>query len=278
MMKHLLSTVAVVAMTVAASAADLPRRAPPPYIPPPPPPMWTGPFVGVHLGFGWGDPSNDPDDKVLISGPSFNNNYAGVAIGSRDKGSLTGGAQLGYNLQLTPTFLVGVVADFTWLGRDYSAFATTTSAPNGFGWTETATYTSSLNHDWLGTARLRAGVTFDNLLLYATGGLAFGDIDSRSSSLTTTLVPGNAPTVAATGAGGSSGVEFGWTIGAGLEYRLSPSWSLFAEYLYYSLSSRYTVNVTPGLNVAALPTSYRVKADADGHLVKFGINYAFWTY
>lgn len=277
MKKHLLSTVAMLAMTAAATAADLPRRDPPPYIPPPPPPMWTGPFVGVHLGFGWGDPSNDPDDKVLISG--FGNNYGAVAIGSRDKGSLTGGAQLGYNLQLTPTFLVGVVADFTWLGRDYAASGITSSPVIGTNWTETATFTSSLKHDWLGTARVRAGVTFDNLLLYATGGLAFGEVDSRSSSRTTYSVPGGPTSVlVASGSGSSSDMEFGWTIGGGLEYRLSPSWSLFAEYLYYSLSSRYTVNVTPGPTIAALPTSYRVKADADGHLVKFGINYAFWTY
>jgi opacity protein-like surface antigen len=55
MRKYLLAAAAIGLTVSVASAADLPRKAPA-YAPPPPPPpfSWTGFYIGVHGGAGWG--------------------------------------------------------------------------------------------------------------------------------------------------------------------------------------------------------------------------------
>jgi outer membrane immunogenic protein len=63
-----------VVVACAASAADMPPR--PYYKPVPPPYLWTGFYVGAHLGGGWFDPG-----------------FGGTA------GGVVGGGQIGYNFQ-----------------------------------------------------------------------------------------------------------------------------------------------------------------------------------
>jgi outer membrane immunogenic protein len=55
-------------------------------------------------------------------------------------------------------------------------------------------------------------------------------------------------------AGSTSDVQFGWTIGGGLEHVFARGWSLKAEYLYFDLGDvTYTGRATAGF-VAGLPT------------------------
>ncbi len=140
------------------------------------------------------------------------------------------------------------MADFTVFDR--SAGTTYSSPPISIGTntTETRSYSDSTKNNWLATLRLRAGPTFDNLWIYGTGGLALADLKSSSSSVTTwnnPYGPPPQPQIAASGNGSSSGIALGYVIGAGGEYRLTPDWSIFAEYLYYAISQSYSVTVAP---------------------------------
>ncbi|MGC1584198.1 MAG: outer membrane beta-barrel protein, partial [Rhodomicrobium sp.] len=75
-------------------------------------------------------------------------------------------------------------------------------------------YTSQM--DWFGTVRGRVGYAFDRALVYATGGFAYGNV---------------------TNTGWPSETQTGWVVGAGVEYKITPSWSAKVEYQYMDLDA-----------------------------------------
>jgi outer membrane immunogenic protein len=148
MKKLLLASAGLLALgVVSASAADLPRQMPakaPAYIPPPPY-NWTGFYIGLNGGGGWGhsDYSAPLTDSSSLSG------------------GLVGGT-VGYNYQMGQV-VFGLEGDIDWAdlrGSTTCAVATSCETRN----------------DWLATARGRLGYAFDRFLPYVTGGAAFGDI------------------------------------------------------------------------------------------------------
>jgi outer membrane immunogenic protein len=265
-------------------AADLPARKAPPVIPTVvvPPPIWTGAFIGGSIGgtFG-GNPGNEISGKNVYCIDSFCTSpttpVSIVSGASSKSNSFIGGPQIGYNYQMSPDFVMGGVLDFLWLNRSGSSSYSDSSTIRT--WTETRNFTDSFKQSWLATARLRFGPTFDQFWLYATGGLALGGLKSSASS-TTIWTSNGGSSVAASGFGSTSGAAWGWTIGAGGEYKFTPNVSVFAEYLYYRLDKSYDVTVAtdPLVTGSAASSTYRVKAKGDGNLVKIGLNYAFWTY
>lgn len=150
MKKLLLAGVALIALGVAsASAADIQRRqAMPtkamPYVAPPY--NWTGFYVGINGGGGWG--------RSDFSDP--------FAAGSfKTSGGLVGGT-LGYNWQIGQA-VVGLEGDIDWSNIRGSVICG-------------AVTSCETKNDWLGTARGRLGYAFDRFMPYVTGGLAVGDI------------------------------------------------------------------------------------------------------
>jgi outer membrane immunogenic protein len=284
MNRLILSGLALLFTAGSALAADLAiRKAPPPA---PPPPLWTGPFLGASIGAGFGDSSNDVSGKTLYCGgincsSATSEQYFFAPTSSSDDGaSFAGGAQVGYNYQFDPRFVVGGVVDFTAFNRSGSTSFTTPPIPIGGGSTETRSYSDSFKNNWLVTARLRAGPTFDNLWIYGTGGLALAHLNSSSSTVTTWYIPGWDPQIAASGSGSTSGVGVGYVVGGGAEYKLSPNWSIFGEYLYYAVNQSYTVIVTPNTELTGVSgsASYGVTNKVNGSLVKLGVNYTFQTH
>ena len=155
----------------AASAADLPTRkeapapAPAAYAPLY---SWTGFYVGANVGGVWGTGNINatgvsPGDALSAYFPS--------TLGGGPTGWL-GGGQIGYNYQMGSA-VVGAETDFDWTSLRRSGSFTSVATPLG----PTLTSYGSSRLDWLGTLRARAGfaATADNrLLLYLTGGLAYG--------------------------------------------------------------------------------------------------------
>ena len=160
--------------------------------------------------------------------------YAGLNLGyewgnvtnsSVNPSGLTGGGQLGYNWQ-NGQFVFGAETDLQFSGAD------DTFAPFKF------------SNPWFGTLRGRAGIAFNNVLLYATLGLAYGDLRAQSAGLDETRT------------------EVGWTGGVGLEYGFAPNWSARVEYLYLDLGSRgFTLTGTDN--------------GLQANLLRVGINYHF---
>jgi len=116
------------------------------------------------------------------------------------------------------------------------------------------------------------------LLVYGTGGLAYGGVDSS-----VTIFQQNLPADSTFGApfssiGRFSNTRVGWTAGGGLEWLFAPNWSLKVEYLYYDLG-RVNFIMSPLVNsvggvlvtVGAPSASTRF----NGNIVRAGLNYHF---
>lgn len=196
---------------------------------------WTGFYAGVNVGYGWsasGITIGDTEDSP---------------VGPEPEG-VFGGGQMGYNWQ-RGSLVLGVEVDMQASGiRD-------TTHDTNFG----DVATSKLN--WFGTVRGRLGYAFDRALVYATGGFAYGGVENQLSG---PLLVGSPYRFDSTATG--------YVVGGGLDYKISQSMSLRAEYLYINLDTNVAKNPagTPVTNL----TNDVVK-DNDYHTVRFGLNYHF---
>lgn len=261
MLSRLLLATTILMTGATAEAADL--EAPLPH-------DWSGFYAGLHGGYGWSSGGGVDFDEFFA--PGFGEIRDGAveagypeAIGGNFEG-LLGGGQVGYNFQ-TDRLLVGVEADLSYLGmedKDQTAFpgglGTNPNDPgNIFFSPGTAATRQSL--DFLGTARLRLGYAMDRTLLYATGGLAYGDVDFRYA---TTSGP-------ASFAGDRSKTALGWSLGGGLEHALGDHVSLRIEYLYYDLGR--ISSTAEAAEDSRFTQTY--SAEFRGNIVRAGVNFRF---
>lgn len=236
---------ALLALTFAgtASAADFPRHSPLPPAPVTQAPLWTGLYVGGHLGGGWATAKSD----FSTTGPAFgtaDNHLTGFA----------GGLQLGYNWQ-SSHWVYGAETDFTFAKFDGSL---STNCPAALcGVAVAANYDQKM--PWFGTVRGRIGYAQDGWLLYVTGGYAYTRLETDAT----------ATTGAGTATLSQQTFRNGWTVGGGIEVALMRHWSLKAEYLYMDFGSHTTTWAVPGL--PALSDSTKL----DLNLVRVGVNYRF---
>lgn len=217
----------LVAGTAAASAADLPTRT---YTKAPVLVQvynWTGFYIGVNAGIG---------------GDKTDYNFGGVASGNVTSFGGFGGGQIGYNYQFAGNWVAGIEADIQ--GGSLKSEINASIPPVGLsGGTEMK---------WFGTVRGRLGYAFDRVLVYGTGGFAYGSEDtylnaaplltfSRSADLT------------------------GWTAGGGVEYAVTNNVSVKTEYLYFEFDRN---------NIAAIGQT-TIDNKVTAHTLKVGLNYAF---
>lgn len=157
-------------------------------------------------------------------GANIGYTFGSVSGSSLQPSGVAGGLQAGYNWQ-SGQLVLGVETDLQLTGAD------DTLAPWKF------------SNPWFGTTRGRLGFAMNNILLYGTGGLAYGGLRAEGPGVN------------------QSESSIGWTMGAGIEVALNQNWSAKAEYLFYSLNNNtYTTIGTHGL---------------DANVLRFGVNYHF---
>jgi outer membrane immunogenic protein len=118
---------------------------------------------------------------------------------------------------------------------------------------------------WLGTVRARLGVLpIDRLLLYVTGGLAYGRAE-RTATIAFPIIP-------QTFSGSENTTQAGWTAGGGVEWAFFKNWSVKAEYLYYDLGKKDVDIVTVASSVAGTASG---TFETKGHIVRAGLNFRF---
>jgi outer membrane immunogenic protein len=248
---------------------------------------WSGWYGGVNAGYL--DGSNTVStDATIISTSLFSGGVNAAAMAAGATGQLStgrdgflGGAQFGYNYVLSPTILAGLEADIQGSSLNGSTSATTNAPIAGAGGDSfVTTIATSRSLDYIGTVRGRLGTTVTpGLLLYATGGLAYGEVKSNTS-VNQFAMTGNPPPATAS-SGSFSDVRAGYAVGAGGEWMFSSKWSAKVEYLYYDLGSAnygtgvFGNNVTPtslpGFGIDGIATSSHVRFD--GNIVRVGLNY-----
>ena len=113
--------------------------------------------------------------------------------------------------------------------------------------------------------RARLGFTpLNDLLLYGTGGLAYGGVRNSASLALTPLGDGNY-------AGATSETRVGWTAGVGGEYAFANSWSVKLEYLYVDLGTTGVQMTDPGRPNTFIDYGFRHR----DNIVRVGLNYHF---
>jgi outer membrane immunogenic protein len=141
-------------------------------------------------------------------------------------GGVAGGIAAGFNWQ-TGNFVYGGEADFNLSAAD------DTFAPWKF------------SNPWFGTVRARAGLAIDNVLLFASAGLAYGELTGSLS-----------------GGPSESHTSLGWSAGLGAEVMFAQHWSAKAEWLYLNLDDRHFAVTATNNGLAA-------------NLVRLGLDYRF---
>ena len=236
----------------AASAADLPTAKSAPLAPTPALAAsdWTGVYGGLFGGYALG--TADVTPTGFLASP-----LGAYPVKLDPRGGFAG-ADVGYNYQTSGGFVFGGAGDWAWAdltGKTCVDVNGCSGAPD-----------DSYGHgkvEWLATLRAKAGFAPTNaLFVYATGGVAFAGTNAYDNNVT--------------GPYGMSAdaTHTGWTVGAGLDYKLTSSIFLEAEYLYADLGKQtYTYSIASGSGLSG----YDLTTDIDLklNLFKAGVGVKF---
>jgi outer membrane immunogenic protein len=148
------------------------------------------------------------------------------------------GAQAGYNFVMLGDLVLGAEADINWSGINGIRQS---GAGGGITTTE--------DIDWFGTVRGRVGWAMGTWMPYITGGWAYASATRTTSVGLQTLTRGHS----------------GWTAGAGVEWALTPNWTVKAEYKYLAFG--------PATYVWAVGPASTVNLGV--HSAEIGVNYKF---
>ena len=211
---------------------------------------WTGGYIGIHAGYGWGD----TEDR---NNPSAS---------KQDIDGFLGGVQAGYNWQFNNNVVLGVEADVSfgdvkekWHDRENNEFSP---------------YYGEDKVRVSGSVRARLGYAADRFLPYLTGGLAWANQKHTlgCDADTVPLTNGCENRV-----GGQqfetskSKTSVGWVVGAGAEYALTDNWVLRGEYLYTDLGKNKVTLTDPNYPNALHDREFETKFST----VRLGVSYKF---
>jgi outer membrane immunogenic protein len=274
-MRFIVATLAALFGVASAQAADL---APHVYTKAPvfvdPGYNWSGFYIGANLGYSWGRSS---DTSSLTNG-------AGTTLftsaGSSNLDGIVGGGQAGYNWQVQ-NWVWGLEADIQGTGERGSrgmtcptGVCTPSTIPPGFLalviLVPGAAVPLSLDQkiEWFGTVRGRLGVlATPKVLFYATGGLAYGQVNSSE-------------TIAGVSGFSNSDTRVGYTVGAGIEGALGGNWTAKLEYLYVDLgrTSGSFATAIPAFGAGAVPSGTLTSSYSSritDNVLRVGLNYRF---
>ncbi|QCI63457.1 outer membrane protein [Phreatobacter stygius] len=196
---------------------------------------------------------------ILATGHDWTGFYAGLHAGygwgntrfdplanvpdTRSQGALIGG-QFGWNYQVGQ-FVLGLEGTLAWASLSGSV-----SDPSGSG----SVLHSKVN--WIATLGPRLGFAFDRALIYAKGGLAIAGLETR---IVNPLA----------GSASGSHAQGGWFVGGGVEYALTPNWSVKAEYNYINLGTGVALLDAGGGFAQGFRTNRNI------HTITLGFNYLF---
>ncbi len=192
--------------------------------------LLTGSAMAADLNRGYYKaPAYAPPPAYSWMGPYIGANlgfqWGEITGNPTEPTGIAGGLQAGYNWQ-SGQFVYGAEADIQ------ASSADDTFAPWKF------------SNPWFGTLRARGGVAMNNVLLYVTGGFAYGRVEGELAGLS------------------ESKTQYGYTLGAGMEVGFTPNWSAKVEYLWLDFADR----------------AYSVTGTSNGleaSLLRFGVNYRF---
>jgi outer membrane immunogenic protein len=241
---------------------------------------WEGFYLGANLGGSWGNSSNNwsfiASDSTSITCPPAG--FAVCLLGG-DSNHLfrgaVGGLEAGYNWQIA-NYLFGIETDLEISGLKGSQTLDISNPLLGSpirSSSLSAAYTEQLQ--WFGTLRGRIGYLAGGLLIYGTGGLAYGQVSMNGSA---TLDGISCPFATWT----NKDTSLGWTLGAGVEGALFGNWTVKIEYLHVDLGNVATTFATDGVCYSGTthcipisPGQGSINSRITDDIIRLGLNYRF---
>lgn len=174
--------------------------------------------------------------------------------------------------------MAGLEADFDYL--DHSGDTTSSFL---FGGAFPGSFIASQRTKWIGTVRGRLGVLpMDRLLVYGTGGFAYGRIEATGSlnnNFGAGLLLGapGAPVCVANSTcyqGSESKTATGWTLGGGLEYAAWKNVTVKLEYIHVKLGAE-TLTLSPSATTTGGGSATFKFSDNVYNIVRAGLNLKF---
>ncbi len=316
-MRIRLSVIALLTTTALATAADLPLRTPAPAPAPVPAPIftsvttdWSGFYVGVAAsarrtasttGLTAANYALTTQGLGGAGNTVTQTNTTVAAVKAKAINAFGGGLFTGYNIQ-SGSFVYGVEADANYTldrtnasalgGRNISgAYADTASTNDTLSATGALAVTSKSRLNWDGSMRLRAGVlAAPSLLVFATGGLAVGQTQ-RTTTTTGSIAYKDEDTTSIQATHRIAGVSdvkkisLGWTVGGGIDYRLTDAWTLRADYRYTDFGKTTVAGSTAATCTATVTGACATLVPANAtssttyhdkfHAVRLGASYQF---
>jgi opacity protein-like surface antigen/outer membrane receptor protein involved in Fe transport len=221
---------------------------------------WTGYYLGINAGYGWGKSDTDA---------FFNDNTIPASFATGSTFELKGetfGLQTGYNFQIG-NWVWGIEADTQLSGqRNNPKFICPGTICNPAG-AVIASFDQDQIVEWFGTLRARLGADVGpDTLVYATGGAAVAGLvtagnifgyDPNGNPVSTSFK--------------NITINGGWTVGGGVEAHLCGNWTGKVEYLYMNLGSMTTNFNNQQVMVLTAGFNSRIT----DKLVRAAINYKF---
>lgn len=206
---------------------------------------WTGFWIGIHGGYGWGDAGLEEIDD---EDSGFRHGQEGFV----------GGGQAGYNHQVNSWFVIGIEGDLAGSAIDETSEFSDSSEDDD----EVVRLHTDI--DYIATIGGRLGATFlDNrVFAFFKGGAAFIGFDYTLREFE----------------GGEETDTFHHTadfgtgyVGGGLEYAINCHWSVMGEYKHYFFEG--SADITAHIEDSGSIKHFNRERDLDS--VLFGVNYKF---
>jgi opacity protein-like surface antigen len=280
---------------------------------------FVGAYGGLNVGYGWGlsnsartvsfplydrtntnfFSSNLSSFDILLPAQTGISAFSNSGISTINQSGIQGGLQVGYNLALLQDVRGGIESDIvgTSINGDTSYFGFPITQNQVFNLSNGSSITKydylykyigggdiSSGVSWIGTTRARLGyMPAENLLIYATGGLAYGGVYANTkNSLKQEFIANSSLSFISTtfgynsssgGDGRFSGTRFGYSAGGGIEWMFAQNLSLKAEAIYYNLGTvSFAANALDINLITNIPVT---RITYDGIIGRTGINYHF---
>ncbi len=293
------AALSVLAFSAQADAADIyaPMGPAPFPVAAPLAPLWSGFYVGAHVGGAWSDLKTTDLDSLWYRDAVIQNFIAGGAglttnpqlLGplhtNQSESGVFGGGTIGYNIQ-RGGLVAGIEADFGAMGLSGNqalsaapVFHNVGAPPVStlFPYNETAR--ANISTGFYADLTGRLGWAWGPWMFYGKGGLAVLETKTNVSDQIYSTTIGATTTTWFPGATANNESRVGWTAGAGFEYLWNPAWSVKVEYQYFDFGTEsssmlpYATQTAGGAPITFFDHPYSFNHDLTVNTVKVGINY-----
>jgi outer membrane immunogenic protein len=271
MAKYLIAKVTGVlawaALAGSALAADMPAKALPAAVP-----SWSGFYAGVSLGARWA--ANDWRTSDIA--PNFG---AGAVVqtagtgGAVDSVAARFGGYLGYNVQLSTSWVAGVEADFGWADNNKTTNPAPGTAGLFLGTPFVGLPSGTVKETWDGSIRGRLGyLVTPAALVYGTGGVAWQRLELNANC---TVVIGNSFCFGNSHNETYASTRVGWTVGGGVEHMIGGNWLARVDYRYAEFGAVTQTFFAEGGTGIGFDDRFTARVKARTHTATVGLAYRF---